>query len=113
MPRKGGWQRNGDGSIQPRIGGKFRLLANIFSNPDLPEIDDYYEPFDYDYEHLHNAPESKHQPTARPKSLITGKIMEKINWGPNWEEILGTEFSKRKVDYNFNEVAHPAFMFRF
>lgn len=31
--------------------------------------------------------------------------MQKINWGPNWEEILGTEFEKRKVDTNFDEVA--------
>ncbi|KZY32750.1 MULTISPECIES: nitrate reductase subunit beta [unclassified Oleiphilus] len=101
----GGWVRGNDGKLTPRQGNKMRVLANIFGNPDLPEIDDYYEPFDYDYEHLHTAPESKHQPTARPKSLITGKIMEKINWGPNWEEILGTEFAKRKVDSNFNEVA--------
>ena len=101
----GGWVRGKDGKLEPKQGNKLRVLANIFGNPDLPEIDDYYEPFDYDYEHLHNAPESKHQPTAKPKSLITGKTMEKINWGPNWEEILGTEFSKRSVDYNFNEVA--------
>ncbi len=101
----GGWVRGNDGKLTPRQGNKMRVLANIFGNPDLPEIDDYYEPFDYDYEHLHTAPESKHQPTARPKSLITGKIMEKINWGPNWEEILGTEFAKRKADANFNEVA--------
>lgn len=100
----GGWVRGKDGKLTPRQGNKLRVLANIFGNPDLPEIDDYYEPFDYDYEHLHNAPESKHQPTARPKSLITGKVMEKINWGPNWEEILGTEFEKRKKDSNFNEV---------
>ena len=101
----GGWVRDKNGKLVPKQGNKLRVLANIFGNPDLPEIDDYYEPFDYDYEHLHNAPESKHQPTAKPKSLITGKTMEKINWGPNWEEILGTEFSKRKQDYNFNEVA--------
>ena len=101
----GGWVRGNDGKLTPRQGNKLRVLANIFGNPDLPEIDDYYEPFDYDYEHLHTAPESKHQPTARPKSLITGKIMDKIEWGPNWEEILGTEFAKRKKDANFNEVA--------
>ncbi len=101
----GGWVRDKNGKLVPKQGNKLRILANIFGNPDLPEIDDYYEPFDYDYEHLHNAPESKHQPTAKPKSLITGKTMEKINWGPNWEEILGTEFSKRKQDYNFDEVA--------
>jgi len=101
----GGWVRGNNGKLEPKQGNKLRILANIFGNPDLPEIDDYYEPFDYDYEHLHNAPESKHQPTARPKSLITGKVMEKINWGPNWEEILGTEFAKRSKDVNFNDVA--------
>lgn len=101
---KGGWVRNSDGSIRPRIGGKFRVLANIFANPDLPEIDDYYEPFDFDYQHLHTAPEVAHQPTARPRSLITGKRMEKIEWGPNWEEILGGEFEKRRKDKNFDNI---------
>lgn len=100
----GGWKRNNSGSIQPRIGGKFRVLANIFANPDLPEIDDYYEPFDFDYQHLHTAPLGDHQPTARPRSVITGKRMEKINWGPNWEEILGTEFAKRSKDKNFDNI---------
>ena len=101
---KGGWKRNSDGSIQPKIGGKFRILANIFSNPDLPVIDDYYEPFDFDYQHLQTAPMGDHQPTARPRSLITGKRMEKIEWGPNWEEILGTEFAKRSKDKNFDNM---------
>ena len=100
----GGWVRNGDGSIQPRIGGKLKVLANIFFNPDLPVIDDYYEPFDYDYQHLHTAKEGNHQPTARPRSLISGERMEKIEWGPNWEEILGTEFRKRSKDKNFDNM---------
>ncbi len=100
----GGWVRKADGEIQPRIGGKFRILANIFANPDLPQIDDYYEPFDYDYQHLHTAPIGDHMPTARPRSLITGKRMEKIVWGPNWEEILGTEFAKRSKDKNFDNM---------
>ena len=30
--------------------------------------------------------------------------MEKIEWGPNWEEILGGEFAKRSQDYNFEGV---------
>jgi nitrate reductase / nitrite oxidoreductase, beta subunit len=47
----GGWIRNGKG-IQPKIGGRWRILANIFANPDMPSIDDYYEPWDYDYAHL-------------------------------------------------------------
>ena len=101
---KGGWVRAADGSIRPRIGGKFRVLANIFANPDLPEIDDYYEPFDFDYQHLHTAPKAEHQPVARPRSLVSGQRMEKIEWGPNWEEILGTEFAKRRKDKNFDQV---------
>ncbi len=99
----GGWKVK-DGELTPRIGSKWRVLANIFANPDMPSIDDYYEPFDFDYQHLHNAPESKTQPIARPFSALTGQVMEKIEWGPNWEEILGTEFEKRSKDYNFQNV---------
>jgi nitrate reductase beta subunit len=80
------------------------VLAKIFANPDLPEIDDYYEPFTFDYDHLQSAPELEATPTARPRSLITGERMEKIEWGPNWEEILGGEFAKRSKDVNFEGV---------
>ena len=101
---KGGWTRRADGAIEPRIGAKWRVLANIFANPDLPEIDDYYEPFTFDYAHLQTAPEGKVMPTARPRSLISGERMEKIKWGPNWEEILGGEFKGRSKDSNFEGV---------
>ncbi|MBS0318289.1 MAG: 4Fe-4S dicluster domain-containing protein, partial [Proteobacteria bacterium] len=100
----GGWMRRADGSIVPRQGGKWSLLMKIFSNPNLPQIDDYYEPFTFDYAHLQSAPEMKATPTARPRSLITGQRMEKIEWGPNWEEILGGEFSKRSKDRNFDDI---------
>ena len=101
---KGGWQVRKNGKLQPRLGAKWRVLANIFANPDLPEIDDYYEPFTFDYQNLQSAPSSRAMPTARPKSLITGQTMEKIVGGPNWEEILGGEFSKRSQDVNFEGV---------
>lgn len=100
----GGWRRKANGRIEPRQGGKLKLLSRIFSNPNLPQIDDYYEPFTYDYDYLQKAPERTTPPVARPRSLITGKRMEKIEWGPNWEEILGGEFSKRSQDYNFEAV---------
>lgn len=100
----GGWERKTNGKIQPKAGGKFRLLSKIFANPDLPEIDDYYEPFTYDYANLQNSPEVKTPPTARAHSMITGEKMEKPEWGPNWEEILGGEFEKRSQDYNFKNV---------
>jgi len=111
----GGWTRKSDGSIVPRQGGKWSLLMKLFANPNLPEIDDYYEPFTFDYEHLHSAPEMKTAPTARPRSLITGQRMEKIEWGPNWEEILGGEFSKRSKDSNLDsfEAAQKAMVGEF
>jgi nitrate reductase beta subunit len=100
----GGWIRTKAGKLQPKQGSKWRILANIFANPDLPEIDDYYEPFDFDYDHLKSAPEMEAFPTARPRSKITGERMQKIEKGPNWEEILGGEFSKRSGDYNFEGI---------
>ncbi|MBP6435638.1 MAG: hypothetical protein KA292_13355, partial [Sphingorhabdus sp.] len=54
----GGWDVKG-GRLKPRLGGKWRLLSKIFANPDLPEIDDYYEPFTFDYAHLQQAKESQ------------------------------------------------------
>ncbi len=69
------------------MGNRAMLLGKIFANPHLPGIDDYYEPFDFDYQNLHTAPEgSKSQPIARPRSLITGERMAKIEKGPNWED---------------------------
>ena len=101
---KGGWTRNANGKLSPKQGGKAKILMNIFANPNLPQIDDYYEPFDFDYEHLQTAPEMKAAPTARPRSLLTGERMQKIEWGPNWEEILGGEFSRRSKDANFEKM---------
>jgi nitrate reductase beta subunit len=101
---KGGWLHRPDGSLEPRIGAKWRVLSKIFANPDLPEIDDYYEPFTFDYAHLQTAGEGAAVPTARPRSLVSGERIEKIAWGPNWEEILGGAFSKRSRDANFEGV---------
>ena len=101
---QGGWIRGITGKLTPRLGNRVGVLSKIFANPQLPGIDDYYEPFTYDYQHLHTAPESQHLPTARPRSLISGKRMDKISWGPNWEELLGGEFEKRARDRNFEAM---------
>ena len=101
---QGGWERKPNGKLVPKQGGKMRILANIFANPNLPAIDDYYEPFTFDYEHLQNAPEMQTPPTARPVSVLTGKKMDKIEWGPNWEDDLGGEFSKRSKDALFDGI---------
>ncbi|MCW0347704.1 nitrate reductase subunit beta [Pantoea ananatis] len=101
---KGGWIRKINGQLSPRLGSRTSVLAKIFANPVVPGIDDYYEPFTYDYQHLHTAKAGKSQPTARPRSLISGERMDKIVGGPNWEELLGGEFSKRSADKNFDAM---------
>ena len=100
----GGWHRRANGRIEPKLGSKWRILSKIFANPSLPEIDDFYEPYTFDYEWLHKAPELKAQPTARPRSLLTGEHLKKIEWSGNWEDMLGGEFAKRSEDCNFAGV---------
>lgn len=101
---KGGWVRNKKGKLQLKQGTKFKVLGNIFANPNMLSIDDYYEPFTYDYEYLQKAPRMRTPPTARPISAITGEKMEKIEWGPNWEDDLGGEFKKRAKDQLFEGI---------
>ena len=73
----GGWTKV-NGKLELKAGGKLKKIVQIFANPNMPQIDDYYEPFTYDYARLQNAPLSEAAPTARPVSQITGEKMEKI-----------------------------------
>jgi nitrate reductase beta subunit len=100
---KGGWVKKG-AKLELKAGGRISKLISIFANPNMPEIDDYYEPFDMNYTHLQKAPLSEAAPTARPLSVIDGKQMDKITWGPNWEDDLAGEFSKRSKDKNFDGI---------
>jgi nitrate reductase beta subunit len=84
---QGGWTRSRFGRLKPRAGGRLKKLMTIFANPKLPSIQDYYEPWTYEYEHLLTAPAGEHTPVARPKSLITGKHT-KISWSANWDDSL-------------------------
>ncbi|MBI2504069.1 MAG: nitrate reductase subunit beta [Candidatus Latescibacteria bacterium] len=84
---KGGWQKEG-ADLRLKLQSRLGTLGNIFFNPYLPTVDDYYEPWTYEYENLFNAPEGDDQPTARAVSLISGKHME-IEAGPNWDDDLG------------------------
>jgi len=88
---KGGFEKKDekDGTkVRLKLQGRLGALGNLFHNPVLPSLDDYYEPWTYEYEHLFTAPEGNDQPTARAVSLITGKYME-IESGPNWDDDLG------------------------
>jgi nitrate reductase / nitrite oxidoreductase, beta subunit len=85
---KGGWTLTRRGRLTLKAGGRLKKLATIFSNPLLPNISDYYEPWTYDSENLTTAPAQQHIPVARPKSLLSGKDM-KVEWSANWDDDLG------------------------
>ncbi|MFD0558935.1 respiratory nitrate reductase beta subunit [Stackebrandtia endophytica] len=85
---QGGWKRTAGGRLKLVAGGKLKKLATIFANPKLPRLQDYYEPWTYDYDNLVNAPLGDDFPVARPQSLITGKPTE-ITWSANWDDDLG------------------------
>ncbi len=102
---KGGWELNKDGSIGLKGAGKRKGLLNIFHNPNMPTIDDYYEPFTYKYSNLIDSPESDVQPTARPISLITGKPID-IKSGPNWDDDLSGSPDHARQDINLHNLTH-------
>jgi nitrate reductase beta subunit len=85
---KGGWMLTKRGRLTLRSGSRVKRLLNIFANPDLPTVGDYYEPWTYDYDNLVSAPPSDTTPVARPKSQITGEDTT-ITWGANWDDDLG------------------------
>jgi nitrate reductase beta subunit len=101
---KGGWElvRN---KLRLKLQGRLGTLANIFFNPYLPTVDDYYEPWTYDYEHLFNAPEGDDQPTARAISMITGKPIDTIEAGPNWDDDLGGSPVYARNDPNLHALS--------
>jgi nitrate reductase beta subunit len=81
----------------------------IFHNPDLPAIDEYYEPWTYNYDKLISTPQKKHQPSTRPKSLITGKPM-RLKWGPNWEDDLAGVSTTGSGDVNFKNLDYQIYL---
>ena len=85
---RGGWHLNRRGKLRLRTGSRLRRLATIFASPVQPTIDDYYEPWTYDYQNLIDAPLGDDFPVARPKSLLTGEDT-KVTWSSNWDDNLG------------------------
>jgi len=85
---RGGWTLNKKGRLALRTGPRAKRLLSIFASPVQPELEDYYEPWTYDYETLVEAPLGDDFPVARPKSLITGHDT-KVTWSANWDDNLG------------------------
>ena len=100
---KGGWLLK-SGKLKLRGSGKIAAFKNIFSNPSLPMLEDYYEPWTYKYEDLTNSPELDDQPTARPISMITGEPID-IKSGPNWDDDLSGSEEFAKNDPNLDGMS--------
>jgi nitrate reductase beta subunit len=106
---KGGWALDSSGKLRLVSGGRIRRLTGIFANPDLPSIDDYYEPVTYDFDTLLTQPVGKGMPVARPLSALTGKPTS-ITWGPNWEDDLAGAGTTATQDPNMKRLAAKAKM---
>lgn len=107
---RGGWVRQ-PGKEKPRLrnASRFWEMMNLFYNPVMPQMKDYYGegPFTFTYEDLHSEKSTKHsQPVARPKSQITGEEDIPIEYAVNWEDnAAGThEDGTGKLDVNFKNM---------
>jgi nitrate reductase beta subunit len=98
---KGGWKLENN-ELKLNLGSRSSILLNIFANPNMPKLNDYYEPFEFDYEYL-KLSKDEYFPSLKPISTITKKEIQ-IQWGPNWEDDLGGEFENRSKDYNFENI---------
>ncbi|HLV59189.1 MAG TPA: nitrate reductase subunit beta, partial [Natronosporangium sp.] len=84
---RGGWALDRKGRLQLASGGRLRKLLSIFSNPHLPPIDDFGEPWTYDYRTVIDAPLGTPNPSAHAVSALTGKDV-RLEWGSNWDDDL-------------------------
>jgi len=88
---------------KPGIGYPKDWENQEFHNPALPTIDNYYEPWTYNYGNLIKAKLSKHQPVIKPISVLTGDPIQ-LKWGPNWEDDLAGAHITGLQDQNIKKI---------
>jgi nitrate reductase / nitrite oxidoreductase, beta subunit len=99
---KGGFVVDGS-KLKLKAMGKGPTLLNMFFQPNMPKIEDYYEPFDFDYGNLAGAKEQDDQPVARAFSQISGDTIDEIQGGPNWDDDLSGSQIYAAKDLNLQE----------
>lgn len=108
---RGGWERRpGGGSPRLRVGSRFWTMMNLFYNPVMPQMEEYYGkgPFTFTYEDLHSDKPTKYsQPVARPKSQITREEDIPIEYAANWEDngAGATDDGLGRQDSNFEGMS--------
>lgn len=100
---EGGWELKGK-HLRLKRGSTFHLWISLFANRKLPKIDDYYEPYTFNYLQLQEAPRLRTSPTARPVSYITGKFMKKITNSAAWDDNLGGTNLLKSTDVDLEGV---------
>ncbi|MBX6371813.1 MAG: 4Fe-4S dicluster domain-containing protein, partial [Acidothermus sp.] len=100
---RGGWTLDRKGRLQLKSGSRLRRLLSIFYNPDLPSIDDYGEPWTYNYQHVIEAPLGTPNPSAHSISALTGKDVT-VGWGSNWEDDLAGAPERAHLDPNLRDL---------
>src|SRR3990172_1510821 len=111
---RGGWVKKG-GSLGLRYGGKLYQMLNLFFNPHVPEMADYYgqDVYTFTYDDLHSPKQLSQQPMARPQSMVTGEEDIPLTWGVNWEDNAGGAHVTGLHDVNFKEMSkeeHEAYL---
>ncbi|MDO8722881.1 MAG: nitrate reductase subunit beta [Syntrophales bacterium] len=99
---KGGWVSDGK-KLRLKAMGKLQTLLSIFFQPNMPKLEDYYEPFDFDYGNLYGAKAGDDQPVAGAFSQISGERIEKIKGGPNWDDDLSGSQIYAAEDVNLED----------
>ncbi len=100
---QGGWVKNKN-TVSLRAYGHVKGMTRLFHNPYMPNIDDYYEPFTYEYHNLINSSKTEEQPIARSISMITNQPLS-IKGGPNWDDDLSGTPNYARNDINLNMLS--------
>jgi nitrate reductase beta subunit len=101
---KGGWTLDRGGRLQLKAGGRLRKLLSIFYNPSLPSIDDYGDPWTYDYQTVVDAPLGTPNPSVHSISALTGRDMT-VKWGSNFDDDLAGAPEHAVADPNLDGLA--------
>ena len=81
------------------------ILAKIFANPHLPEIDDYYEPFTFDYEHLQiGARTADGAGRAAAVARSPASRWRRSNGARTGRKFSAANSTSARKDYNFEAV---------
>ncbi|TAN28762.1 MAG: nitrate reductase subunit beta [Actinomycetota bacterium] len=100
----GGWELDSKGKLRLKGGSRLKRMLSIFYNPDLPTIEQYHDPFTFDYAKLIEAPAGSKAPSVSARSALTGREMVP-EWGSNWEDDLAGAPHRALSDPNLATMA--------